>query len=118
MGLPPAWASGAMPCLMPGFLTAVASLVAQAAGRPGLQQLRHVGSGLENTGSTAVRGLAARGMRDLPGAGTKPVSPATAGGPSTTEPPGKPRPCFLWIHSNDDPNITDLAKPHFLLAIF
>ena len=40
--------------VMPGFLTGVAALVAQAAGHLGLQQLRHVGSGLENMGSIAV----------------------------------------------------------------
>ena len=32
-----------------------------------------------------------RGMWDLPGSGHEPVSPASAGGLSTTAPPGKPR---------------------------
>ena len=36
-----------------------------------------------------------RGMWDLPGPGHEPVSPASAGGLSTTAPPGKPRNTFL-----------------------
>ena len=36
-----------------------------------------------------------RGMWDLPGPGHEPVSPALAGRPSTTAPPGKPR-CLLF----------------------
>ncbi len=36
-----------------------------------------------------------RGMWDLPGPGHEPVSPASAGGLSTTEPPGKPLILFL-----------------------
>ena len=36
-------------------------------------------------------------MWDLPGLGHEPVSPASAGGLSTTVPPGKPPPSFLNI---------------------
>ena len=36
-----------------------------------------------------------RGVWNLPGSGIEPVSPALAGGFSTTEAPGKPRVCFL-----------------------
>ena len=35
------------------------------------------------------------GMWDLPGPGLEPVSPALAGGFSTTAPPGKPRICIF-----------------------
>ena len=37
-----------------------------------------------------------RGMWDLPRPGLEPVSPALAGGPSTTAPPGK-TPSLFWI---------------------
>ena len=36
-------------------------------------------------------------MRDLPGPGLKPLSPALAGGFSTTAPPGKPPPPFFKV---------------------
>ena len=36
-------------------------------------------------------------MWDLPGPGLEPVSPALAGGPSTTAPPGKP-PSFTFFY--------------------
>ncbi|XP_060002873.1 ubiquitin thioesterase otulin isoform X5 [Lagenorhynchus albirostris] len=43
-----------------------------------------------------------RGMWDLPGPGHEPVSPASAGGLSTTAPPGKPKtPTFLYYFSSD-----------------
>nr|XP_060160744.1 uncharacterized protein LOC132597794 isoform X1 [Globicephala melas] len=38
-----------------------------------------------------------RGMWDLPGLGHEPVSPASAGGPPTTVPPGKP--CMMSFNS-------------------
>ena len=38
-----------------------------------------------------------RGMRDPPGPGHEPASPASAGGPSTTAPPGKPLSQFFNI---------------------
>ncbi|XP_067586501.1 ubiquitin thioesterase otulin isoform X3 [Pseudorca crassidens] len=42
------------------------------------------------------------GMWDLPGPGHEPVSPASAGGLSTTAPPGKPKtPTFLYYFSSD-----------------
>ena len=47
---------------------------------------------LSNCGS---RAQLLRGMWDLPRPGLEPVSPALAGGFSTTEPPGKPENCFL-----------------------
>ena len=37
-----------------------------------------------------------RGMWDLPGPGLEAVSPASAGGFSTTAPPGKP---WVWIYT-------------------
>ena len=61
-----------------GPLTIVASLVMEH----GLQAFR-----------LSIRGSRAqplRGMRDLPRPGLEPVSPALAGGFSTTAPPGKP----------------------------
>ena len=63
-----------------GFLTIAASLVAEHR----LQTRR-----LSNCGS---RAQPLRGMWDLPRPGIEPVSPALAGRPSTTAPPGKPRP--------------------------
>ena len=89
-----------------GLLTAVASLVAEHGHQArGLQQLWHVGSvvvarGLSSCGSRALeRKLSSCGTRaqllcgkwDLPGPGLEPVSPASAGGFLTTEPPGKSR---------------------------
>ena len=47
---------------------------------------------LSNCGS---RAYLLRGMWDLPRPGLKPVSPALAGGLSTTAPPGKPRIYFF-----------------------
>ena len=61
-----------------GPLTIVASLVAEHR----LQTCR-----LNNCGS---RAQLLRGTRDLPRPGLEPVSPASAGRPSTTAPPGKP----------------------------
>ena len=48
--------------------------------------------------SCGSRAQLLRGMWDLPGLGLEPVSPALAGGFSTTAPPGKPPLCFK-IHS-------------------
>ena len=39
-----------------------------------------------------------RGMWDLPGPGHEPVFPASAGGLSTTAPPGKPQGTFLSLN--------------------
>ena len=39
-------------------------------------------------------------MRDLPGQGLEPVSPALAGGFLTTAPPGKPSILFLFLFFN------------------
>ena len=61
-----------------GPLTIAASLVAEHR----LQTRR-----LSNRGS---RAQLLHGMWDLPGPGLEPVSPAVAGGFSTTAPPGKP----------------------------
>ena len=61
-----------------GPLTIVASLAAEHR----LQMRR-----LSNCGS---RAQLLRGMRDPPRPGLEPVSPALAGGPPTTAPPGKP----------------------------
>ena len=58
-----------------------------------------VARGLSSCGSWALehrlsscgsRALLLRGMWDLPGPGLEPMSPALAGGFSTTAPPGKP----------------------------
>ena len=62
-------------------------------------------AGFSSCGSQALenrlssRGLRAwllRGMWDLPGPGSEPMSPALAGGFVTTVPPGKPPPLPLW----------------------
>ena len=66
-----------------GPLTIAASLVAEHK----LQTRR-----LSNCGS---RAKPLRGMWDLPRPRLEPVSPALAGGFSTTAPPGKPQRCFL-----------------------
>ena len=71
-----------------GPLTIAASLVAEHR----LQTRR-----LSNCGS---RAQLLRGMWDLPGPGLEPVSPALAGGLSTTAPPGKPLILFFnffWL---------------------
>ena len=49
---------------------------------------------LSNCGSGAQL---LRGMWDPPGPGLEPVSPALAGGLSTTAPPGKPRTCLMSL---------------------
>ena len=68
-----------------GFLITVASLVAEHR----LQTRR-----LSNCGS---RAQLLRGIWDPPGPGLEPVSPALAGGLSTTAPPGKPKFCNIFI---------------------
>ena len=81
-----------------GLLIAVASLVAEHGLQAhGLQQLWHAGSvscgsqALEDRlSSCGARVQLLRSMWDLPGPGLEPMSPALAGGFSTTEPPGKP----------------------------
>ena len=45
-----------------------------------------------------LTGLAARRMWDPPGPGLEPVSPASAGGLSTTAPPGKPVCINVFVH--------------------
>ena len=67
-----------------GPLTVTASLVVEHR----LQTRR-----LSSCGS---RAQLLRGMWDLPRPGLKPVSPALAGGFSTTAPPGKPTPHLLY----------------------
>ena len=52
---------------------------------------------LSNYGS---RAQPLRGMCDLPRPGLEPVSPALAGGFSTTVPPGKPQYCFFIYSDN------------------
>ena len=69
-----------------GPLTVAASLVVEHR----LQTRR-----LSNCGS---RAQLLRGMWDLPRPGLEPVSPALAGGLSTTAPPGKPS-CFFLINT-------------------
>ena len=61
-----------------GPLTATASPAAEH--RPQMRRLSSCGS----------RAQLLRGMRDPPGPGHEPVSPALAGGLPTTAPPGKP----------------------------
>ena len=77
----------------------------------GLQKLWHVGSvvvarGLSSCGSRALQrrlsscgaqALLLRGMWDLPGPGLEPVTPALAGGFSTTVPPRKPQGSYCLI---------------------
>ena len=53
-----------------------------------------------------------RGMWDLPRLGLEPVSPALAGGFSTTAPPGKP--CLLHFQ----PQIPDTLNPLLILKLF
>ena len=53
-----------------------------------------------------LRAQPLRGMWDLPGPGHKPVSPASAGGLSTTAPPGKHYAYILYIY------------PYFSLSLF
>ena len=48
-------------------------------------------------GYSLSRAQLLRGMWHLPGPGLEPVSPALAGGFSTTVPPGKPRPVFFFF---------------------
>ena len=45
--------------------------------------------------SCGARAQPLRGMWNLPGPGLEPTSPAMAGGPPTTAPPGKPQMSFL-----------------------
>ena len=66
-----------------GPLTIAASLVAEHR----LQTRR--------LSSCDSRAQSLRGMWDPPRPGLEPVSPAPAGGPSTTAPPGKPETIFL-----------------------
>ena len=77
-----------------GPLTIVASLVAEHR----LQMRR-----LSNGGS---RAQSLRGMWDPPRPGLEPVSPALAGGLSTTAPPGKP-PIVYLISYNQKSNINN-----------
>ena len=88
-GLSPVAASGGpLFIAVRGPLTIVASLVAERR-----LQTRM----LSNCGSWAQL---LRGMWDPPRPGLEPVSPALAGGFSTTAPPGKPRKVFLkqqWL---------------------
>ena len=69
---------------------------AQAVGRVGYgscgsQALEH------RLNSCGAQAYLVRGMWDLPGSGIKPMSPASAGGFFTTEPPGKPLSSLLLI---------------------
>ena len=82
-----AWAShcGGFSCCRARALGTQASVV--AACRLGSCGSRALECRLSSCGSWA---LLLRGMWDLPGPGIEPVSPALAGGFSTTVPPGKP----------------------------
>ena len=68
-----------------GPVTVAASLVAEH--RLQMRRLSSCGS----------RAQLLRGMRDLPRPGLEPVSPALAGGFSTTAPPGKPQSISFYI---------------------
>ena len=79
-------------------LTAVAPLVEHRLQAHRLQHLQHVGlssCGLRaperRLSSCGTRAQPLHTMWDLPGPGLEPMSPALAGGFSTTAPPGKPR---------------------------
>ena len=54
-------------------------------------------------------------MWDLPRPGLEPVSPALAGGFSTTVPPGKSLQCFLMSSS---PHLLNSSAPEFLFGSF
>ena len=77
-----------------GPLTIAASLVAGHR----LQTTRR----LSSCGS---RAQLLRGMWDLPGPGLEPVSPALAGGLSTTAPPGKPEAFILAADCSPSVNL-------------
>ena len=87
------------------FIAAYRLSVVAASGSYSLLQC--VARGLSSCGSQAVEHRLSRcgswaqllrGMWDLPGPGIEPVSPALAGGFSTTAPPGKPSNRFLYIN--------------------
>ena len=88
-GLSPVVASGGHFIAVHGPLTIAASLVAEHR----LQKRR-----LSNCGS---RAQLLHGMWDLPRPGLEPLSPALAGGFSTTAPPGKPS-TFIFIKLHPD----------------
>ena len=64
--------------------------------------------------SCGSRTLLPCGMWDPPRAGIEPLSPALAGGVSTTEPPGKPDDPLSWNHKQ--PSFQE-AKPHRVLRV-
>ena len=70
------------------------SVVASPAAEHRLQTHRLSGHG--------SRAQLLRGMWDLPGPGHEPVSPASAGGLSTTAPPGKPPHCSFDLHFSNN----------------
>ena len=76
---------------MSGLLIGVASLVEHRLQGEGLSSCisQTLGHRLRSCGA---RAQLPRGMRDLPGPGVEPVSPALAGGFFTTELPGK----LMW----------------------
>ena len=54
-------------------------------------------------------------MWDLPGPGHEPASPASAGGLSSTAPPGKPGNFFLREKVTKRNNIRDEKNDHFVV---
>ena len=93
-----------------GLLIAVASLCCRAQALGGTWGSVVVVHGLSSCGSWALeRRLSScgtwawllRGMRDRPGPGLEPVSPALAGGFLTTVPPGKPFFLLLLLFFNN-----------------
>ena len=82
--------------MVSGLLIVVASLASVV-----------VAHGLSRCGTQAQL---LRGMWDLPGPGTEPVSPALAGGFLTTVPPGKPHKCSLKFSSSHIKNVKRQVK--------
>ena len=66
--------------------------------------------------SCGARPLLLRSMRDLPGPGREPVSPALAGGFLTTAPPGKPW-ILMFLPLNISVNFGENRLTHMLCEI-
>ena len=83
-----------------GFLTAVASLLVHSAG-PRARGPQHGDAGL---GGCGARAWLLCGVWGLPRSGIEPEPPTSAGGFSTTEPPGKLLLICLPIHQSINPS--------------
>lgn len=75
-------------------------LLASCGGQTSLSAVSPVvGHRLQPPGLRQLWAQLSWGAGDLPGPGTNPVSPASAGGVLPTEPPAKPSPELLWLLS-------------------